>query len=406
MAKKNKNQPVEVRIEIDGLDVSAVLNKHSADIDELLKLRGAESFVFIPLASLGKKGERLAGNPGAVARKKAKLPAGEWYDGELRSLDDNSVVPGVLAFDIRRHTARGIAEAVGVNQFVWGTSGAPVEAHDAKIFEDDGDSTWKSARGRAFVGLSDMWASAQHIAALPVAVEESQTTIDKFWRLVAVVLGAAVAGGAVKAILSALLSSSESMSWLATMMNVVFYPFVIPGVLVGIYLRVLLQRGEEQARDFTVAEAEENWIKVAPHMLALWALCWMAVVLLTWLQSVPDAELGFLGRISGVTTSFIICVWMLLPIAHSHGVGTMLQSAFESAISAALSIFMIKLTLYLTNLVTDALLSVLTGLLPFAFPEWLQQVISSIINFGAEVFFVAVLLGYAWSRTRQQFMRL
>jgi hypothetical protein len=87
-----------------------------------------------------------------------------WYDGELRSLDDDSVVPGVLAFDVRRRDARGIAQAVGVNQFIWGTSGAPVEAHDSKIFEDDGDRSWKSARARAFVGLSDMWASARHLS--------------------------------------------------------------------------------------------------------------------------------------------------------------------------------------------------------------------------------------------------
>ncbi len=406
MARKNKNQPVEVRVEIDGLDVTAVSNQHSDDIDRLLELRGADSFVFIPLAKLGKRGQRLFGKPAALARKKAKLPAGDWYDGELRSLEDGSAVPGVLAFDIRRHTARKAAEAVGVNQFLWGTSGAPVEPHDAKIFEDEGDHSWTSARARALVGLSDMVASARHVRALPVAVEESQATMEKFWRLVAIVLGAAVAGGAVKAILLALLNSGESTSWLGLVINVVFYPFVIPAVLVGIYLRVLMERGEEQARDFTAAEAEENWIKVAPHLLALWTLCWMAVLLLTLLQSVPSADLGFLGRTSGVTTSFIICVWMLLPIAHSHDVETLFKSAFESAITAAVSIFTIKLSLYLTNLLTDALLGVVASMLPFAFPVWLQEFISGIVNFGAWVFFVAVLLGYAWSRTRKQFMRL
>ena len=405
MAKK-KNQPVEVRIEIDGLDVTATPNKHSAGFDRLLEQRGAESFVFIPLARLGKKGQRLFGNPAAIARKKAKLPADDWYDGELRSLDDDNVVPGVLAFDIRRRTAREIAEAVGVNQFIWGTAGAPVEPHDVKIFEDDAGHSWKSSRARAFAGLSDMAVAARHIAALPTAVEESQTTMEKFWQLVAVVLGAAIAGGAVKAVLLALLSSDESTSWLESIINILIYPFVIPAVLVGVYLRVLMQRGEAQARDFTAAEAEANWIKVAPHLLALWALCWMAVVLLTWLQSVPSADLGFLGRTSGVTTSLIICVWMLLPIAHSHDVETLFKSAFESGITAAVSIFTIKLSLYVTNLITDALLGVLTSLLPFEIPERLQQLISSVINFGAEVFFVAVLLGYAWSRTRQQFMRL
>ena len=403
---KNKNQPVEVRIEIDGINITALPNKHSAEIERLLEQRGAESFVFIPLARLGKKGQRLFGNPNATARKKAKLPALDWYDGELHSLDDDNAVPGVLAFDIRRRTAREIAEAAGVNQFMWGTSGAPVETHDVKIFKDDTRHSWKSSRARAFVGLSDMAVSARHIAALPTAVEESQTTMEKFWRLVAIVLGTAIAAGLVKVILFSLLSSDESTSWLASIINVLFYPFVIPAVLVGVYLRVLMQRGEEQARDFTAAEIEENWIKVAPHLLALWALCWMAVGLLTSLQSVPGADLGLLGRTSGMTTSFIICVWMLLPIAHSRDVETLFKSAVESGIAAAVSIFTIKLSLYLTNLVTDTLFGVLTDMLPFEIPERLQQLISSVINVGAEVFFMAVLLGYAWSRTRQQFMRL
>jgi len=35
-----------------------------------------------------------------------------------------------------------------------------------------------------------------------------------------------------------------------------------------------------------------------------------------------------------------------------------------------------------------------------------MQVIDFFIDIGAEVFFVAVLLGYAWSRTRKQFTRL
>jgi hypothetical protein len=405
MAKK-KNQAVEVRIKIDGIDVTAVPNKHSAEFERLLEQRGAESFVFISLAGLGKKGRRLLRKPAAIARKKAKLPKADWYDGKLQSLDDDNAVPGVLAFDIRRRTAREIAETLGVNQFIWGTSGAPVEAHDVKIFEDDAGYSWKSSRARAFAGLSDMAVSARHIAALPTAVEESQTTMEKFWQLVAVVLGAAITAGAVKAFLFALLNSDESTSWLAQIINVLFYPFVVPAILVGVYLRVLMRRGEEHSRDFTADESEQNWIKVAPHLLALWALCWTAIVLLTGLQSVPSADLGVFGRTDGVMTSFIICVWMLLPIAHSHDVETLFKSAFESGITAAVSIFTIKLSLYLTNLVTDTMLGFLTGLLPFEIPERLQQLISSVINFGAEVFFVAVLLGYAWSRTRQQFMRL
>jgi hypothetical protein len=121
---------------------------------------------------------------------------------------------------------------------------------------------------------------------------------------------------------------------------------------------------------------------------------------------VPSADLPFLGRTSGVSTSFIVCVWMLLPIAHSRDVESLFSSAFESGITALVSIFMITLSLYVTNVITDAIWQVAAAFVPFDIPETLQLIINGIINFGAEVFFLAVLLGYAWSRTRQQFMRL
>jgi len=403
--KKKKERPVEIRIEINGLEVIGTPGKHSAGFDHLLEQRGAKSFVFIPLAILGKR-RRGKFRKLAAAYTKAKLPSGDWHDGELRCLDDDIRVPGVLAFDIRRRKARKIARTVGVKQFIWGTSGAPVEQHAVQIFDDDDANDWKSVRRRALGGLPDMLSSARNIAALPMAVQESQTSMRKFWQLVAVVLGISISAGVVKAIVTALLSSEESTSWLVMITTVLFYPFVIPAVLVGVYLRVLVRRGEKDARDFTTDEAQDNWIKVAPHLLALWGLCWIAIVLLTWVQSVPSTDVVFLGRTDGVTTSFIVCVWMLLPIAHSHTVNTLFKSAFEAGIAAAVSIFTIKLSLFLANLLTDTMWRIVAALVPFEIPERLQQVISSLINIGAEVFFVAVMLGYAWARTRQQFMRL
>ena len=55
---------------------------------------------------------------------------------------------------------------------------------------------------------------------------------------------------------------------------------------------------------------------------------------------------------------------------------------------------------------TDMIWNVAAAIVPFDIPDYLQKIISGIISIGAEVFFMAVLLGYAWSRTRQQFMRL
>ncbi|MGB5410821.1 MAG: hypothetical protein WBN09_04780, partial [Woeseiaceae bacterium] len=99
-------------------------------------------------------------------------------------------------------------------------------------------------------------------------------------------------------------------------------------------------------------------------------------------------------------------VWMLLPIAHSRGVESLFGSAFESGITALVSIFTIKVSLFMTNLFTDLIWELVAAIIPIDIPEALQRVINGIINFGAEVFFLAVLLGYAWSRTRRQFTRL
>ena len=398
--KKNKNQPVEVQLRIDGLEVTAAPGKHSADFDLLLERNGANSLVFIPLARLSDKKRHKASRAPGLARKKKKLPEGIWFDGELRNCEDGETVPGVLAFDIRRRDAREIAEKVGVKQFVWGTHGAPVEERFTKIFEDGDAYSWSSARRRALDGLKDIYVTAVNIRHLPRAVEESQTTMERFRQLVYWVIGLAFAAG----FLQIVLPGTES--WFTTITRIVFYPFVMPAVLVGVYLRALMRKAETQNRDFTASEAEDNWALVAPHLLALWGLCYMAVLLLTWLQTVPSTDLPFLGRSNGVSTSFIICVWMLLPIAHSRDVKSLFSSAFESGITALVSIFTITLSLFVTNLITDALWQVVAALVPFDIPETLQRIINGIINFGAEVFFLAVLLGYAWSRTRKQFMRL
>ena len=74
--KKNKDQPVEVQVRIDGLEVTAVPNKHSAEVDLLLERNGAHSFVFIPLAKLRGKKRHKASRAAALARKKKKLPYG------------------------------------------------------------------------------------------------------------------------------------------------------------------------------------------------------------------------------------------------------------------------------------------------------------------------------------------
>jgi len=399
-SKENKNQRLEVQIRVDGLELTAAPNRHSADFDQLLERNGADSFVFIPMVKFRGKKRHKASRASALARKKKKLPEGNWLDGEIRNTADGETVPGVLGFDIRRRDARAIAEKAGVKRFVWGPLGAPAEEHFTKIFEDDDAYSWSLVRRRALDGLHDAFVTARDIRQLPRAVEESQTTMARFRQLAYLVIGAAIVAGLL------LMAMAGTESGLTTLASVAFYPPVMPAVLVGVYLRALMKKAESQNRDFTAAEAEGNWTLVAPHLLALWALCYLAVLFLTWLQNVPSTDLPFLGRTSGVSTSFIICVWMLLPIAHSRGLDSLFSSAIESGITAVVSIFTISISLYVTNQITDAFWGLAAALLPFDIPEALQRIISGIVNVGAEMFFLAVLLGYAWSRTRQQFMRL
>jgi hypothetical protein len=100
--EKNKNQPVEVLLRIDGLKVTAAPGKHSADFDLLLERNDAHSFFFIPLSKLRGKKRHKAFKAAAVTRKKKKLPEGNWFDSELRNSEDGETVPGVLAFAERR----------------------------------------------------------------------------------------------------------------------------------------------------------------------------------------------------------------------------------------------------------------------------------------------------------------
>ena len=393
---KRANRAFELRVRIDDREIVAAPAARSAELDRLLEQRKALSFVFIPLT-------RPAGSPKKIVRKsskarnKADLQGDDWYDGELSASDAEHTVPGVFAFNVRRARAREIASRIDVDTFFWGTGGTPVEQHAVKLLDDDAKYSWKTVKRRAFLGLADLVHTIGSLSELPEAVRESQATMQTFWRLVGLVLGACVL---------AVLLHGVAIAMLGTVAKVLLYPVFIPAVLVGIYLRILARRGEQQARDFTAAEGEANWYKVAPHIFALWLLCFVAVAFLTWVQSVPQTNLGVLGRSDEVTNSFIICVWMLLPIANSENTKTLINSAAEAGLAAVVSIFVIRLSLYVTDQITDAFWGVLASLLPFSIPEQLMAIIDFLIDIGAELFVMAILLGYAWSRTRQQFMRL
>ena len=108
--------------------------------------------------------------------------------------------------------------------------------------------------------------------------------MEKFWQLVAVVLGAAIAAGAVKAVPF----WAAELGWIDVMAGVdhkrPILPVRHPGGSRG-HLPACADAKRRGGRHAILRprKQRENWIKVAPHLLALWALCWMAVVLLTWL---------------------------------------------------------------------------------------------------------------------------
>ena len=91
--KKNKDQRVEVRIRIAGAEATGTPSHRSDGFDRLLERSGGNSFVFIPLATLSGKKRPKAIKAAAVARKKAKLPKGDWYDGELSEVEQRRQHP-------------------------------------------------------------------------------------------------------------------------------------------------------------------------------------------------------------------------------------------------------------------------------------------------------------------------
>ena len=91
------------------------------------------------------------------------------------------------------------------------------------------------------------------------------------------------------------------------------------------------------------------------------------------MQSVPEADFPFLGRTSGVTTSFIICVWMLLPIANSRDVETLFSSGIEASVMAAVSILTISDISECDRPDNRRAVGVLAAILPFVIPERLMQ---------------------------------
>ena len=153
----------------------------------------------------------------------------------------------------------------------------------------------------------------------------------------------------------------RATSWLVLVMDVLFYPFVIPAVLVGIYLRVLVRRGEQEARDFTTSRGRSKLDDCRATLYspygpcAGWPLC-----CLPGYSPFPVPNSAFLGRTErrrDIVDHLRLDVVAHRPFARLRDVNEVLRSNQPSP--RPYPVFTIKLSLYLTNLITDAIIGVI-----------------------------------------------
>ena len=92
---------------------------------------------------------------------------------------------------------------------------------------------------------------------------------------------------------------------------------------------------------------------------------------------------------------------MVLPVATARDIEQGAEAVFEAGITAAVSIMVIRLTLWVTDLFTSLVMDAISAVLPFDLPEALIAFVAGATNVFAEIFFLIVTLGYAWYRLQQ-----
>jgi len=98
-------------------------------------------------------------------------------------------------------------------------------------------------------------------------------------------------------------------------------------------------------------------------------------------------------------------LWALTPLSYARDRASAIGSCLEAALKVAVTIFVVKLTVFVTRIVTSLMWWALEGFFPLEVPERIKLIVGALAELSAEVALLAVLLGYTWTKAREHFGR-
>ena len=358
----------------------------SEAMDAALAAAGAQSFVLVPTRKPGRR---------FTFRRDRPLPEMDgWYAAEMADREPHKPIPALLGFDVSRRAARALARELGVAEFLWGSSGVPVQTHATQWYDQDEWSEWSKVKEKAWTGVPDFVGSLRRLRER----DENWSRDDR--KLLDNPLTTTASVAVLAVALTVALVPAPSMQPFGAAFGLLYlatHPALIAAACLGILLRPELAPGRMRARDAAAAEGRDVWRRVSPRLAILWCVTAIAVVLLSWLRG----ESGFLAE---PTTALLLGLWMVLPVATATDLEKGIETMFEAGLTAALSIFIIRMTLWVTDFLMSLVWKVLGAILPFDLPQALIDVVSGLANVAAELFFLMVMLGYAWFRLREYYV--
>ena len=390
----------------------------SAELDALLESQSAETIVFVPLwnpkkawkkedsKDIGRSGRRLA-------RRRKRLGAGEWGEGELERVDGaRRPVPAAWCTDLRRYRARLLGEELGFKEFYWACRGGPVEVHRAELFGDDGDFELESVRALSQEGLRNMRQTAVGLDELAASAEAVGSDMRRFTRTAVLAAVASTVACALGFAVPFWLGSEPStgVERALDLFGLVAHPVLLPAVIVGAYLRRYLGISSAGARtgerrELSTEEVASAWHATAPHLLAVWIVAAFAVLMLTVGKLAATGELGPVEIVDKFSSYCILLLWVLTPLTYARDTTSAVGSCVEAAFTAFVVLLVLKITMIATSAATHFFWTAFGWVVPFVVPEWIRAPFDALASIGAELFFFTLILGYTWTKTREHFGR-
>lgn len=351
-----------LRLRDPARDLALVRSEVSSDLDAWLSERGARGwtlFLGLDLEADDEKGRRA----------RARFRKLESHPVELA--DPGSEEPplqGVLVLDLAGEKARRLGRDLGVRRILRGVAGRP--------FDPEAQGTEEEAvLAAARRGLVELLSTARELMDRPGAREGLPALVGA----VLVVLAYAA---------FPLLAPRFPL-----LQRVPFSPVVLPVLVFGGFLRWRLgpPRGEV------------GWAEARTELFAVWAAVVPTVLVLVGVELWSDGELLPTELFDEFGTRVVLVLWLLPALALASSFGAAIGNFFAAGFKAILSVVLLKFASFFANFAVNLFLGSLRPFLLRLLPEELVEVSGQVLEVLAELGFLLLLLGHAWTRQRPWF---